>query len=326
MRSEFDFIQNIKSKYGLGKIGDDCAVLPKDDKTDMVVTADMLVEDIDFRLDWTTPEFLGHKTLAVSLSDIAAMGATPRWAMLSVGVPQRLWEDKFLDDFYSGYHSHAKRSHVELVGGDISRSDKFVIDSIIGGDVPTGKAILRSVAKVGDAIVVTFRVGGSGGGLRLLEAGRRLNDALKPWEENLLRTHLQPWPQVSTGIYLQNLEIVNAMIDISDGLAADLLHICESSEVGAILYADKIPLNLNLRSLTKSVEDQIYLALNGGEDFQLLFTVPEEKISELSAGLIGGENHGLFTVIGEVTANIGIIELVRDGKAEILEPKGYRHF
>ncbi len=325
MHSEFEFIQNIKNKYGLARVGDDCAVLPKDDKTDMVVTTDMLVEDIDFRLDWTTPEFLGHKALAVSLSDIAAMGATPKWAMLSVGVPKALWKDKFLDGFYSGYDSLAKKSHVELAGGDISQSDKFVVDSIIGGDVPKGKAILRSAAEVGDAIVVTHRVGGSRGGLRLLENGRRLSDSLEPWEENLLLTHLQPWPQVGIGSYLQNLEIVRAMIDISDGLASDLSHICESSKVGAKLYADKIPLDLSLPRLTESFEDQMHLALNGGEDFQLLFTVPAEKFSQLSAGLIEDEN-GLFTVIGEITANIGIIELVRDGKAEILKPQGYRHF
>ena len=100
MRSEFEFIQHIKKTYALKHIGDDCAVLPKDDKTDMVITADLLVEDIDFRLDWTTAKFLGHKALAVSLSDIAAMGATPKWAMLSIGVPEKLWNSDFLDEFY----------------------------------------------------------------------------------------------------------------------------------------------------------------------------------------------------------------------------------
>src|SRR5690349_920268 len=99
MLGEFEFIQNIKKKYALEKVGDDCAVLPKDEKTDQVITADMLVEDIDFRLEWTSPEFLGHKALAVSLSDIAAMGADPKWAMLSLGIPENLWKSEFIDGF-----------------------------------------------------------------------------------------------------------------------------------------------------------------------------------------------------------------------------------
>lgn len=325
MRSEFDFIQNIKSKYGLSKVGDDCAVLHKDSKTDMVVTTDMLVEDIDFRLDWTTPELLGHKSLAVSLSDVAAMGGEPKWAMLSMAVPENLWNGDFLDRFYAGWHRLARRSHVELVGGDISRSpDKFVIDSIVGGEVPKGKAVLRSGALVGDAIAVTGHVGGSGGGLRLLEKGRRLESDLEPWEEVLLSIHLQPWPQ--NGVYLQQQGIVHSMIDISDGLASDMKHICDASKTGAKLYAEKIPMNLNLARLTDSIEEKLNLALNGGEDFQLLFTIAHEKLSELYAGLIGGNNYGLFTVIGEATANVGIIELVTEGEERVLEPEGYRHF
>src|SRR5262249_33585904 len=150
MISEFKFIQNIKKKYSLDKVGDDCAVLPKDDKTDMVITADMLVEDIDFRLGWVSPGDVGHKSLAVSLSDIAAMGGIPKWAMLSIAVPTDQWESSFLDRFYEGWHGLAKRFSIVLIGGDISRSpDKIVIDSIVGGEVPRGKAILRSGAKPG---------------------------------------------------------------------------------------------------------------------------------------------------------------------------------
>lgn len=327
MRSEFDFIHHIKGKYALKYVGDDCAVLPKDDKTDMVITADMLVEDIDFRLEWTTAEQLGHKALTVSLSDIAAMGAVPTWAMLSIGAPQTLWETDFLDRFYSGYHSHAKRSQVELVGGDVSRTPaKLVIDSIVGGEVPRGRAILRSGAKVGDAIVVTSRLGGSAGGLKLLKSGRRSNDSLASWEENLLHAHLKPWPQMGSGPYLRDLQIVNAMIDISDGFASDLKHVCIASNVGARLIAADIPIDPNLRNLSDSFDEQLDLALNGGEDFQLLFTLSKDNVSKLSAGFIDGPDHGLFSVVGEITSNAGIIELVRDDRSEILEPKGYRHF
>jgi thiamine-monophosphate kinase len=327
MPTEFEFIQNIKKKYGLKYVGDDCAVLPKDDKTDTVVTADMLVEDIDFRLDWTTPEFLGHKALAVSLSDIAAMGAKPKWAMLSIGVPENLWKSDFLDRFYQGWYRLARRYRVELTGGDISRSpDKLIVDSILGGEVPKGRAILRTGAIEGDAIVVTDHVGGSAAGLRLLKNGRRFGSGTESWEDVLLSIHLQPWPQVGTGLYLQKYGLAHAMVDISDGLASDLQHICVASKTGAKLFAEKIPMNLNLVRLTDSIDEQMELALNGGEDFQLLFTIANEKISELSAGLVGGRDYGVFRVIGEVTANDGIIELIRDGKTEILQPKGFRHF
>src|SRR5688572_7302555 len=109
MRSEFEFIRNIKEKYGLGRVGDDCAVLPNDARADLVVTADLLVEDIDFRLEWTTAEMLGHKALAVSLSDIAAMGSKPKWSLLSIGIPERIWRGKFVDKFYQGWFGLAAK-------------------------------------------------------------------------------------------------------------------------------------------------------------------------------------------------------------------------
>ena len=327
MRSEFEFIQHIKSKYSLSRVGDDCAVLPKDDETDLLVTADMLVEDIDFRLDWTTPEFLGHKALAVSLSDVAAMGGTPKWAMLSLAVPENVWKTNFLDRFYDGWHRLAKKSSVELIGGDISRTaDKLVIDSIIGGEVPKGKAIRRSGAVAGDAIVVTDHLGGAAGGLKLLEIGKRLGHDLAPWEDVLLSIHLQPWPHTGTGIYLEQRRLANSMIDISDGLASDLLHICDASNVGAKLLGDRIPLDLNLQHLYDSFDDQLDLALNGGEDFQLLFTLPKHKLPELTTNMFGGNDSVVFKVIGEITTNVGIIELNIDEKTRILQPKGYQHF
>src|SRR5438874_6172297 len=153
MVTELQFIENIRAKYNLDKIEDDCAVLPKDAETDLLVTADMLVEDVDFKLEWGAPEFLGHKALAVSLSDIAAMGGKPNWAMLSLGVPETIWNTDFIDRFYEGWHALAGEMGVELVGGDVSRSpEKLVIDSVVGGVVAKGKAILRSGARPGDGI------------------------------------------------------------------------------------------------------------------------------------------------------------------------------
>jgi len=327
MRSEFQFIQHIKDRFSLSRIGDDCAVLPKDTDTDMVMTADMLVEDIDFRLDWTSPESIGHKALAVSLSDIAAMGATPHWAMISLGMPEGLWKSDFADRLYDGWHTLAKQFRVELIGGDISKTpDKLVIDSIAGGDLLKGRAILRSGANIGDAIAVTNYVGGSAGGLTLLKNGRRLDGELESWETDLIRYHLEPLPQAEIGAYLQENQLANAMIDISDGLVSDLNHICVASAIGARLVAEKIPLNLNLVHLTASFDEQLELGLNGGEDFQLLFTIDREKIPQLSAYNIDGYRPVLCHVIGEVTSNVGEIELVRGGKSSKLEPRGYRHF
>ena len=314
MPSEFDFIHNIKRKYGLERVGDDCAVLPKNEKTDLVITADMLVESIDFRLDWTTPEFLGHKALAISLSDIAAMGASPDWAMLSIGVPPGLWEDDFLNRFYSGWHNLAEEYDVELVGGDVSRTpDQLVIDSIVGGSVPRGEAILRSGAKPGDEIYVTGSLGGATAGLQLLQDGARLEAANDDVISALLIRQLRPNPQLDAAAFVRMKALATAMIDISDGLSSDLNHIIDASGVGSRISADAIPLQKPNPS-SAALEN----ALHGGEDFELLFTVDPKKVS---SDILTN-----FHRIGVVTANVGVIELIVDGEAQVLRPKGYRHF
>lgn len=320
MSSEFEFLENLRRTFSLGKIGDDCAVLPKDTNTDMVVTADMLVEDIDFRLEWTTPHFLGHKALAVSLSDIAAMGGSPTWAMLSIAIPSKLWNEGFLDSFYEGWHGLAREYGVELVGGDISKTEgKLVIDSIVAGDVARDKAILRSTASAGDLIFVTGPLGGAAGGLKLLENdGVRFTSELSRKWSNLLLKQLQPTPQVNIGKILQTEQFASAMIDLSDGLSSDLSHVCHASRVGARIYAEQVPVNDSLDSISNSPDDLMDIALNGGEDFELLFTSNKKNFSAL-------EKAGFFH-IGDITANSDIIELITDFKHTFLEPRGYRHF
>jgi thiamine-monophosphate kinase len=318
MRGEFDFIENLRQRYNLKAVGDDCAVLPQSGEVDLVITADLLVEDIDFRLEWTTPEMLGHKALAVSVSDVAAMGGLPKWSLTSIGVPEKLWNSEFIDRFYKGWHSLADALDVALIGGDVSRTpDRFVIDSVVGGNVPKGKAILRSGAKPGDAIFVTGRLGGAAGGLRLLEQGVRLNDCAD-WQRRLIRRQIAPLPRVAEGSALLEGGLASAMIDLSDGLSSDLHHICGSSGVGAEIDAAAIPIDDDLRQFTVSSEQRLDFALNGGEDFELLFTVPQEKIPALNSGQ-------LFR-IGIVTANIGIVELTTATGKAILPSTGYRHF
>jgi thiamine-monophosphate kinase len=321
MRGEFQFIENLKKKYSLTKIGDDCAVLPKNSRTDLVITTDLLVEDIDFRLDWSKPEFIGHKSLGVSLSDVAAMGAKPIWSMVSLGVPEKIWKTDFVDEFYEGYLTLARKYGVELIGGDVSKTpDKIVIDSIAAGEVKKGKAILRSGAKVGDLIFVTGKLGGATAGLELLEKGFRYEISAKTWQKKLLLRQLRPSPRVSGGQELS--KIATAMIDLSDGLSSDLAHICRESIVGAKIFADKIPIDSNLPEFVQDSEQQLKYAIDGGEDFELLFTVNPKKYFQLKKESLNFPFHD----IGEITANIEIVELITNEKSQILEPKGFRHF
>ena len=330
MQSEFEFInrlkinsQKIRRTHARVGIGDDCAVLPKNSKNDLVVTTDLLVEDVDFKLDWSKPEFIGHKALAVSLSDVAAMGATPVWSMVSIGIPEHVWQTDFVEKFYDGYLRLASKFDVELVGGDVSKApDKIVIDSIVAGEVRRGKAILRSTAQVGDLIFVSGELGGAAGGLKLLQNGTRYNSDEKIWRKHLLLRQLQPFPQVSSGEFLRNKKLATAMIDLSDGLSSDLAHVCSASKVGAQIFAAKIPFDIKLKPIAKTFEEKIDLALNGGEDFELLFTVNPKKYFRYKNEF---KNRRFFQ-IGEITANVGIVELIEGEKIQILEPKGFRHF
>ena len=317
--TEFEFIDHLKVKYHLTSIGDDCAVLPKDAENDLLVTTDMLVEDVDFRLAWTTPAFLGHKVLAVSLSDIAAMGGVPEWALTSIAIPEKLWKSDLLDQFYCGWHQLAEHHHVQLIGGDISKTDgKLTIDSTMLGSVPTGKAVLRAGARPGDAIFVTGYLGGAAAGLKLLESGTRFDDDLPAPVKHLLFRQLQPLPQIKTAILLQTQSIATSMIDISDGLSSDISHIAKASGVGARLDRRQIPIDPAIGSVFPDQSENIDLALHGGEDFELLITVAEKNFSAVAD--LG------FHHIGEITANRGVIEL-SDGAGTVpLDAKGYTHF
>lgn len=320
MKTEFEFLAKLKNQYNLTKIGDDCAVLPKDSKTDMVITTDLLVEDIDFRLSWSKPEFLGHKSLAVSLSDIAAMGAKPVWSMISIGVPENIWKSDFVEKFYDGYMSLAKKFDVELIGGDVSKTtDKIVVDSIVSGEIKKGKAVLRSGAKVGDLIYVTGNLGGASGALMLLEKGERFENLSL---QNLLLRQLAPNPQTEIGQILGENNLASAMIDLSDGISSDLFHLCEKSKVGAKIFAEKLPIDSQILNLKFQNDEILPSVLDGGEDFELLFTVNPKKKFQLENGL---KNHSVSN-IGKITANVEIIELIVDGKSQILTPTGFSHF
>jgi thiamine-monophosphate kinase len=339
--SEFDFIRRIRqralehsshitrhSSLSLG-IGDDAAIIRQQDGRDLVVTADLLVEEIDFRLSTTTPWLLGFKALAVSLSDIAAMGALPRYCLLSIGVPPEIWNSDFVDELYDGFFALARRYSVELIGGDVSRTpERVVIDSIVLGETPRNLAVRRSGARPGDHIFVTGELGGASAGLRLLEHGERLrrkrprSSHYRTIEQLLLR-QLRPEPRVPWGATLLRERLPTAMIDISDGLSSDLMHLCRSSRVGAIIDARRIPVDPAVVNLCgRRALDPLLLALDGGEDFELLFTISPRDLRWLPR-TVGGVP---ATYIGDVTNDVGRIRVSEGSHVWTLKPAGFMHF
>jgi len=343
--NEFDFINKIRrlaqgrgAPSGLLRgIGDDAAVLKSVADGDVVVSTDLLVEDVDFRRDTTPPSLLGHKALAVSLSDLAAMGARPRWALLSLGVPNDVWDSGFVDHFYDGFFELAKRYGVHLIGGDISRTpDKIVIDSIAIGECLSGREVFRTGAKPGDQIFVTGFLGDAAAGLRLIERGARLHEATEesppasigeegerhPIDHLLLR-QLQPEPRVGWGLLLGEQRLAMAMIDLSDGLSSDLNHLCDESKVGALVDAASIPIDPLVKELSgRRALDPLMLALHGGEDFELLFTVTPENVAKLPTRVDGVS----LTPIGEIREAAAGVQISEGSRTWKLEAGGWDHF
>lgn len=318
MSGEFELIDMLKKKFKLDKVGDDCAVLPFGE-VDLLVTSDMLVEGVDFRFDWAPWESVGYKALAVSLSDIAAMGGEPRWGMLSIAVPAGHWSDENIAQLYAGWHGLGRESDVELIGGDISRADgPLVIDSTVIGTVPSGRAVMRSSAQPGDSIFVTGYLGGAAGGLRILEEGLDPTANLSAARRHLALRQLKPIPQVRTGKMLQTHDLATAMLDISDGLSSELHHIAHASSVGCLINADAIPWDPALTELGLDHRARLELALNGGEDFELLLTAAPGNVEALRD--LG------FHEIGSVTDRPGIVEINDDARISILPRGGYVHF
>lgn len=337
-RGEFDFIESIrrqedarlnrlKNSSLLQGIGDDAAVLRQRAGFDTVVTADLLVEDVDFRLGrgGIRPRDLGHRALAVSLSDVAAMGARPRFCLLSVGVPRGRWRGRFLEEFYAGVRSLAEAHGVLIIGGDTSRTpERVVVDSIVLGEVRSGRAVLRSGARAGEQIFVTGSLGGAAAGLKILEgvAVSKSKALRQPKTLGLVARQLRPTPRVEWGALVGERRLASAMIDLSDGLSSDLTHLCREGRVGARVEAASLPLDPSLSYAGIAHADALSLALHGGEDFELLFTVSARDARNLPDEL-GGVR---VTRIGEVTRERGKVRLVRDGRSRLLRPGGFEHF
>lgn len=295
--------QRFREGVRLG-IGDDCAILKPKAGHELVVTTDLLLEGRHFRRDWHSPESVGHRCLARGLSDIAAMGASPLAAFLSIAVPPEMtkpartkrngisaisatWIDRFMD----GLLALAAEHKVTLAGGDTAQSPGGVLaDIVVLGEVPRGQALLRSSAKAGDVIYVTGALGGSAAELAALERSPawRAKARHAKQADGMMHPQLFPQPRIAAGLALRRRGLATAAIDISDGLSTDLDHLCEESKLRAEVDAAKLPVH----PLAVKAEQQewspsaLALALHGGEDYELLFTArPEMRMPRQIGGV-----------------------------------------
>ena len=284
---EFGLISRLQSrlKYRspqvIQGIGDDCAVLSLNNGNYQVLTTDALVETIHFNLKTHTPEQLGWKTMAVNISDIAAMGGQPKFAVLSLGIPNSFPVD-FLDRFYKGLNQASLKYKVALVGGDTVASPKHLfINLTLLGETFKKKVFTRSGARPGDKIFVTGTLGDSALGLKILESPRKKWKGLETLRKKLIQRHLKPEPRVEVASWLAKSKFkVTSMIDISDGLTQDLGHILKAGKVGAELRESELPISKPLEkySLNNGLP-ALEWALSGGEDYELLFTVAPEDVT-----------------------------------------------
>jgi thiamine-monophosphate kinase len=330
MPKESEIISLIRKRARAGErvvigIGDDAAVVKTSSGSELIACSDLSIEGVHFRTQWSDPRSIGKKSLAVTLSDIAAMGAEPRYALISVALPASL-SPEFIDRLFEGFFQIADACGVSIVGGDTSASpDKLFIDTVVIGEAQAGRAVTRAGARASDLIYVTGELGASALGLGLLEQGYRLSGEKGDGPEACARReallkHLSPEPRLAAGKAIGETGIATAMIDISDGLSTDLWHILEESRCGAIIQAGAVPIaeSVALLSPGKAFD----LALHGGEEYELLFTSRfdlREKVEELSKALAIP-----ITMIGEITSGEDL-ELERGGVFELVRPSGYEH-
>lgn len=319
---EFGLIGRISSRVGDGAgvrigIGDDAAATEPAPGRWLLVTSDMLLEGIHFDLAFTDPYRLGRKSLAVNLSDVAAMGGEPRHFLLSLAVPAGVTVE-FLDRFTEGMLDLAREHGVTLIGGDTCRSSNGLVISVtLHGEQVPELVVRRGGARPGDHVFVTGSVGDSALGLELLRRGER-----RGWAVD---RHLDPTPRVRAGLALAGARLPSAMIDVSDGLAADLGHILDLSGVGARLTLDRLPLSPSFRELAPQMTpNPSLLALTGGEDYELLFTVSADRSEEVASLL--AETGCPATLIGEITDGRGLAVVGPDGREIPVTCGGYNHF
>ena len=305
-------------------IGDDCALLKLRPGEEAAVTTDLSIAGRHFLLELHPPEVVGYRTLARGLSDLAAMGARPVAAFVSLGLPQELTVQRgrksaWVERFYDGLLALADGCKTPLAGGDLAQSPVALADIVLVGAVPNGKALLRSGARIGHVIYVTGSLGGAAAGLERLRGMRGLRMAdgfpeISKKMSDLASAHLHPQPRIAQGLWLQRKAMARAAIDMSDGLSTDLNHLCQESDVAAEVDATRLPIH---------ADATLEQALHGGEDYELLFTAaPTAKMPRHIGGVP-------VTRIGRIVPQrkgAALVTLRRDeGNAPLL-PEGWQHF
>jgi thiamine-monophosphate kinase len=300
-------------------IGDDAAVIEMGGRA-LLVTTDILIEGIHFERSWMDPYHLGKKALAVNLSDIAAMGGTPKYFLISIGLPKSL-SLSFISLLYRGLKEGAKRFRVDLIGGDTSLSEKIIINICLLGEGRRKGLLFRRGARTGDDLFVSGTLGDAGLGLRILQ--RKGNKGVP---KGLIEKHLSPSPRIELGQAIAAQQCATAMIDVSDGLLIDTTHLLEESGVGARIREDRIPLSGLYRKWIRSyAKDSYEMALCGGEDYELLFTAPPEKREEISSLAISSKIP--ITCIGKILPKKeGLYIIKKDGKEYAPSCLGFEHF
>ncbi len=303
-------------------IADDCAALDLGGPDYLLWTVDTLVEGVHFDLSYVSLSQLGRKSLAVNLSDLAAMGGKALYALLSLGWPPGRDLAGALE-FGEGLAACARDYGVAVIGGDTVASPAgLAVALTVLGRVPKNEILRRSGARIGDLIYVTGPLGESAAGLKILRRGLSLDPTQR---EPLVRAHLDPQPQLAAGRLLAKEGLATACIDLSDGVATDLMHICQLSGVWARLAATDIPIPPEVKTVARMVgQDPLELALQGGEDYQLLFTSPPDRASHLpkvftQAGL------GVPNRVGEIIPGREVV-LITMEKEKIISGRGYDHF
>lgn len=306
-------------------VGDDAALLDTGAESLLVATVDAQVAGRHFVLGIATPEEVGHKSLAVNLSDVAAMGGEPLWALVSLLLPPDI-DPAILDRVYAGMRGLARRFGVAVVGGNVAAtSGPLTLDVTLLGRVARERALTRSGGRPGDLVFVTGKLGAAAAGVLALVAEPRAERVAPEILERVRRALAAPEPRVATGRALAASGAVTAMLDVSDGLAGDLRHLCARSGVGAVIDAAAVPVSPDAAAVCRAyAKDAVHLALTGGEDYELLFTAPADRREDaLAAVRSSGET---ARVVGVLTGDAGAILLRRsDGVLEPMPTGGWDH-
>ncbi|MDJ0624692.1 MAG: thiamine-phosphate kinase [Desulfocapsaceae bacterium] len=318
-------IDKIKHRYlhqaeGLLKgIGDDCAVISDSGSLCWLLSSDLLVEDTHFRCSWHDPFLLGRKSVAVNISDIAAMGGTPKFLLTSLVLPGHISED-WLDRWQDGVQSMLTEHSCLLVGGDVSGGKQLVVDIMVIGQMHPDKVVYRSGALHEEDIYVSGNLGSSAAGLALLQ-----NEEYD-WSEfsEFIAAHLNPQPQVEIGRFLAENELATSMQDLSDGIATDLSHICTASKITGIIESDCIPMDGKLPQVAAKLSlDPVELAVYGGEDYQLLFTAHPDNREKIQS--VAQQTGVQLTKVGTTFAGPPQVFLESNGRRTDISFKGYQH-